>query len=81
MCGHVIYMLHLCRYIYHNLLGHEVEFQMVRNALPRRFGAPGLPELNASQVRILIIICILVSYMKTNPVSHFVILITKYLNT
>jgi hypothetical protein len=23
---------------------------MVRNALPRRFGAPGLPELNASQV-------------------------------
>lgn len=23
---------------------------MVRNTLPRRFGAPGLPELNASQV-------------------------------
>ncbi|KAK5847301.1 regulator of nonsense transcripts 1 homolog [Gossypium arboreum] len=37
-------------YIYHHLLGHEVEVQMVRNALPRRFGAPGLPELNASQV-------------------------------
>ncbi|KAL8263801.1 hypothetical protein R6Q59_021931 [Mikania micrantha] len=37
-------------YIYHHLLGHEVEMQMVRNALPRRFGAPGLPELNASQV-------------------------------
>ncbi|KAJ6933050.1 regulator of nonsense transcripts 1 [Populus alba x Populus x berolinensis] len=29
---------------------HEVENQTVRNALPRRFGAPGLPELNASQV-------------------------------
>lgn len=27
---------------------------MVRNTLPRRFGAPGLPELNASQVDILI---------------------------
>lgn len=40
----------LCRYIYHHLLGHEVEMQMVRNTLPRRFGAPGLPELNASQV-------------------------------
>jgi hypothetical protein len=39
-----------CRYIYHHLLGHEVEVQMVRNTLPRRFGAPGLPELNASQV-------------------------------
>ncbi|CAA6673842.1 unnamed protein product [Spirodela intermedia] len=37
-------------YIYHHLLGHEVESQIVRNALPRRFGAPGLPELNASQV-------------------------------
>ncbi|CAA2963099.1 regulator of nonsense transcripts 1 homolog isoform X2 [Olea europaea subsp. europaea] len=37
-------------YIYHHLLGHEVEIQMVRNALPRRFGAPGLPELNASQI-------------------------------
>lgn len=37
-------------YIYHHLLGHEVELQLVRNTLPRRFGAPGLPELNASQV-------------------------------
>ncbi|KAJ9152585.1 hypothetical protein P3X46_026140 [Hevea brasiliensis] len=37
-------------YIYHHLLGHEVESQNVRNTLPRRFGAPGLPELNASQV-------------------------------
>ncbi|KAJ4846831.1 ATP-dependent helicase NAM7 [Turnera subulata] len=37
-------------YIYHHLLGHEVENQTVRNTLPRRFGAPGLPELNASQV-------------------------------
>ncbi|KAF7128128.1 hypothetical protein RHSIM_Rhsim11G0009100 [Rhododendron simsii] len=38
-------------YIYHHLLGHEVEVQMVRNTLPHRFGAPGLPELNASQLR------------------------------
>ncbi|KMZ70880.1 Regulator of nonsense transcripts-like protein [Zostera marina] len=37
-------------YIYHHLLGHEVEHQVVRHPLPRRFGAPGLPELNASQV-------------------------------
>ncbi|KAH9539277.1 hypothetical protein CY35_15G049600 [Sphagnum magellanicum] len=37
-------------YIYHRLLGHEVEPQTVRNTLPRRFGAPGLPDLNASQV-------------------------------
>ncbi|MFQ6632313.1 hypothetical protein Gotur_009876 [Gossypium turneri] len=27
-------------YIYHHLLGHEVEVQMVCNTLPRRFGAP-----------------------------------------
>ncbi|KAJ7516519.1 hypothetical protein O6H91_22G061200 [Diphasiastrum complanatum] len=37
-------------YIYHRLLGHEVESQTVRSTMPRRFGAPGLPELNASQV-------------------------------
>jgi hypothetical protein len=41
------------RYIYHHLLGHEVEHQIIRNTLPRRFGAPGLPELNASQVHYL----------------------------
>jgi regulator of nonsense transcripts 1 len=43
-------ILGCCRYIYHRLLGHEVEPQTVRNTLPRRFGAPGLPDLNASQV-------------------------------
>lgn len=37
-------------YIYHRLLGHEVEQPPMRVALPRRFGAPGLPELNHSQV-------------------------------
>eukprot|EP00854_Cymbomonas_tetramitiformis_P006173 gene6173-7402_t len=37
-------------YIYHRLLGHEVEPQAIRATLPRRFSAPGLPELNHSQV-------------------------------
>jgi len=37
-------------YIYHRLLGHEVEQPPMRVNLPRRFGAPGLPELNHSQV-------------------------------
>lgn len=50
----MLILMNQCRYIYHHLLGHEVEVQMVRNALPRRFGAPGLPELNASQVRSLL---------------------------
>ncbi|KAG2302149.1 hypothetical protein Bca52824_030800 [Brassica carinata] len=36
--------------IYHQLLGHEVDVQMVRNTLPRRFGVLGLPDLNASQI-------------------------------
>lgn len=52
--SNLMFFCTLCRYIYHHLLGHEVEVQMVRNTLPRRFGAPGLPELNASQVDILI---------------------------
>lgn len=37
-------------YIYHKLLGHEVEEQNVKCTLPKRFSAPGLPELNHSQV-------------------------------
>lgn len=37
-------------YIYHRLLGHEVEQPALKANLPRRFGAPGLPELNHSQV-------------------------------
>lgn len=36
-------------YIYHVLLGHSVEPQTLRVTLPRKFNAPGLPELNHSQ--------------------------------
>lgn len=37
-------------YIYHKLLGHEVEDITMKCTLPKRFSAPGLPELNHSQV-------------------------------
>ncbi|KAL0019947.1 hypothetical protein WJX79_002722 [Trebouxia sp. C0005] len=37
-------------YLYHRLLGHEVEQQTLRVHMPKRFSAPGLPELNHSQV-------------------------------
>ena len=37
-------------YLYHALLGHQVEPQAIRVALPSRYHAPGLPELNHSQV-------------------------------
>lgn len=37
-------------YIYHKLLGHEVEDVVLKCSLPKRFSAPGLPELNHSQV-------------------------------
>jgi regulator of nonsense transcripts 1 len=36
-------------YLYHKLLGHEIDPQTVRCALPKRFSAPGLPDLNHSQ--------------------------------
>ena len=35
---------------YHKLLGHDVEPQSVRTQMPKRFSAPGLPELNHSQM-------------------------------
>ncbi len=40
-------------YIYHRLLGHDVEdvlFRSASGAPPRHFSAPGLPDLNRSQV-------------------------------
>ncbi|VDP13838.1 unnamed protein product [Soboliphyme baturini] len=37
-------------YIYHKLLGHEVDDILLKVQLPKRFSAPGLPELNHSQV-------------------------------
>ncbi|KAG0235529.1 ATP-dependent helicase NAM7 [Actinomortierella wolfii] len=37
-------------YIYHRLLGHEIETQVLRTQMPKRFSAPNLPELNHSQV-------------------------------
>jgi regulator of nonsense transcripts 1 len=36
-------------YLYHRLLGHDVEPQSLRVSVPRRFSVPGLPELNHSQ--------------------------------
>lgn len=38
-------------YIYHKLLGHEVEDVVIKCQLPKRFTAQGLPDLNHSQVR------------------------------
>jgi regulator of nonsense transcripts 1 len=36
-------------YIFHTLLGHEVQLQPMKTSLPKKWGAPGLPELNSSQ--------------------------------
>ncbi|XP_065567200.1 regulator of nonsense transcripts 1-like [Artemia franciscana] len=37
-------------YIYHRLLGHEVDDVLFRVHVPKHFSAPNLPELNSSQV-------------------------------
>ncbi|KAJ3110729.1 ATP-dependent helicase NAM7 [Phlyctochytrium bullatum] len=37
-------------YIYHKLLGHEVEAQSLQVKLPKRFAAPNLPDLNHYQI-------------------------------
>lgn len=37
-------------YIYHKLLGHEIEDVIMRCGLPKQFSAPNLPDLNRSQV-------------------------------
>lgn len=38
------------QYIYHKLLGHEVDDIVFKIQLPKRFSAPGLADLNHSQV-------------------------------
>lgn len=38
------------QYIYHRLLGHEIEEVLFRCHLPKHFSAPNLPDLNRSQV-------------------------------
>lgn len=37
-------------YIFHVLLGHEAQFQPPKLTLPKKWSAPGLPDLNNSQV-------------------------------
>ncbi|KAK0425498.1 hypothetical protein QR680_009236 [Steinernema hermaphroditum] len=38
------------QYIYHKLMGHEVDDILFKVQLPKRYTAPGLPDLNHSQV-------------------------------
>ncbi|SPQ20996.1 eca76333-605f-4abb-92be-fccacf2a050c [Thermothielavioides terrestris] len=37
-------------YIFHKLLGHEVALVPMKTPMPKKFHAPGLPELNHSQI-------------------------------
>ncbi|VDM94925.1 unnamed protein product [Thelazia callipaeda] len=50
-------LMSLCRdqncmsqFIYHKLMGHDVDDIIFKVSLPKRFSVPGLPELNHSQV-------------------------------
>lgn len=38
------------QFIYHKLMGHDVDEMIFKVTLPKRFSVPGLPELNHSQV-------------------------------
>jgi len=44
-------------YVYHRLLGHDVDDIVIKCQLPKRFSAPGLPELNHSQVSVSLLFC------------------------
>lgn len=37
-------------YIFHRLLGHEVTAAAMKTQMPKKFSAPGLPDLNGSQI-------------------------------
>uniref|UniRef100_A0A1I8BRP6 DNA helicase n=1 Tax=Meloidogyne hapla TaxID=6305 RepID=A0A1I8BRP6_MELHA len=38
------------QYIYHKLMGHDVDDILFKLVMPKKFSAPGLPELNHSQI-------------------------------
>lgn len=38
------------QFIYHKLMGHDIDDIIFKVPLPKRFSVPGLPELNHSQV-------------------------------
>ncbi|KAL3110234.1 hypothetical protein niasHT_015837 [Heterodera trifolii] len=38
------------QYIYHKLMGHDVDDILFKLIMPKKFSAPGLPELNHSQI-------------------------------
>ena len=38
------------QYIYHKLMGHDVDDILFKLVMPKKFSSPGLPELNHSQI-------------------------------
>ena len=48
----------LSAYLFHRLLGHQVEEHALRVHMPKRFSAEGLPELNHSQVLVPLLTCL-----------------------
>jgi regulator of nonsense transcripts 1 len=56
-------------YIYHRLLGHDVDDVLFRTHLPKHFSAPNLPDLNRSQVIPILFLSPLVACSRTWNVS------------
>ncbi|QDZ18536.1 RNA helicase UPF1 [Chloropicon primus] len=52
----------LSQYLYHKILGHDVEEQPLKNKLPKKYNAPNLPALNQIQIKA-------VSSVLGNPLS------------
>ena len=52
----------LSQYLYHKILGHEVQEQRLKASLPAKYSAPNLPALNQYQIQA-------VSSVLSNPLS------------
>ena len=57
----------LSAYLFHRLLGHQVEEHALRVHMPKRFSAEGLPELNHSQVLVSLLACLARLDMQSGP--------------
>lgn len=58
-------------YLYHKLLGHDVEPQVLKTAVPTRLSVPGLPDLNHSQLAAVKSVLQKPFSLIQGPVSYF----------
>jgi regulator of nonsense transcripts 1 len=62
-------------YLYHRLLGHEVDTQTLKTVLPSSLAIPGFPDLNHSQAAAIRAVLQRPLSLIQGPVSHYLVIV------